>query len=59
MVHVFVFVFEGHDGILVPLIFRYDGSLHDAVDLRSILNCIIVFFWVFERVRWNIAAPNI
>ena len=31
---------RGHDEILPPLIFRYDGSLHDAMDLRTILNCI-------------------
>ena len=37
---VFFLILRRYDGILPPLIFRYDGSLHDAMDLRTILNCI-------------------
>ena len=40
-INMFFFVFlRRYDEILSPLIFRYDGSLHDAMDLRTILNCI-------------------
>ena len=34
------YILRGYYKIFPPLIFRYDGNLHDAMDLRTILNCI-------------------